>query len=101
MSLPVERESAVATASVICFAVIVNAEFSALPRILSVLAAYGLVPLRLYAAHDGNTLSFDLQFGSLDAGDAERLSWRLRSLVCMRNVLCAARQGEMPAPIAV
>jgi len=101
MSFPVERESAAPTASVTCFAVIADAESSALPRILGLFTARGLAPLRLYAAHDVDALSFDLQFGGLDAGDAERLSWRLRSLVCVRNVLCAIRQGEMPAPIAV
>jgi hypothetical protein len=101
MSFPAERQSAAPTPSVTCFAVTADADPSALPRILGLFAARGLVPRRLYATHDGEALSFDLQIGGLDADTAETLSWRLRALVCVRNVLCAAKPDDMPARIAV
>lgn len=101
MSFPVERDSAAATPSVTCFAVTADAEPSALPRILGLFAARGLVPVRLYATHDGDDLSFDLQIDGLDTGTAEALSRRLRALVCVRSVLCAAKRDAMPARIAV
>ena len=101
MSFPAERRSAAPTPSVTCFAVTADAEPSALPRILGLFAARVMTPRRLYAAHDGEALNFDLQIDGLDADAAETLSWRLRALVCVRSVLCAAKRDDMPTHIAV